>query len=128
MKASRPRRMAAIFAAILFFAPTEFVHAQGLNGLSQLFGNGSQQPQGFGGLSQLLGVGGSQHSRSSDQSGTAVTVQRGAAPYTGDFSGKEATSSGFHSFSSRFTCYPARDPVFAQTETFVCYAAQTSAN
>jgi hypothetical protein len=128
MKASRPRRMAAMLAVIFFFAPAEFVHAQGLNGLSQFFGNGSQQTQGFGGLSQLFGNGGSRHSGSSDQSGTAVTVQRGAAPYTGDFSGKEATSSGFHSFSSRFACYPAHDPVFAQTETFVCYAAQTSAN
>jgi hypothetical protein len=128
MRASRTRRMAAMLAAIFFFAPAELVHAQGLNGLSQLLGNGSQQTQGFGGLSQLFGVGGSRYSRSSDQSGSAVTVQRGAAPYTGEFTGKEATSSGFHSFSSRFTCYPARDPVFAQTETFVCYSAQTSAN
>jgi hypothetical protein len=127
-KANRPRRMAAMLAAIFFFAPAEFVYAQGLNGLSQLLGNGSQQTQGFGGLSQLLGAGGFQHSRNSDQSGTPVTVQRGAAPYTGEFTGKEATSSGFHSFSSRFTCYPARDPIFAQTETFVCYTAQTSAN
>jgi hypothetical protein len=128
MRAGRPMRMAAMLAAIVFFAPAEFLHAQGLNGLSQLLGNGSQQSQGFGGLSQLFGGGGSRHSRSSAQSGTAVTVQRGAAPYTGEFTGKETTSSGFHSLSSRFACYPAHDPVFAQTETFVCYAAQTSVN
>ena len=129
MRASRPRLIAAILAAIFFFAPAEFLHAQGLNGLSQLFGNSSQQPQGLGGLSQLFGGGGGfRHSPSSDQSGTAVTVQRGAAPYTGEFTGKEAMGSGFHSYNGRFTCYPAHDPIFAQTETFVCYSAQTSAN
>src|SRR5215472_10609049 len=106
MRVSRPRRIAAILAAIFFFVPVEFLHAQGLGGLSQLFGGGA---------------GGFQHSPSSDQSGTAVTVQRGAAPYTGEFTRKEATGSGFHSYNSRFTCYPAHDPIFAQTETFVCY-------
>jgi hypothetical protein len=130
MRVSRLTRIVAILAAIFFFVPAEFVHAQGLNGLSQLFGNGSQQqPQGLGGLSQLFGGGsGFRHSPGSDQSGAAVTVQRGAAPYTGEFTGKEATSSGFHSYNGRFTCYPAHDPIFAQTETFVCYGVQTSSN
>jgi hypothetical protein len=128
MRVSRPRRIAAMLAVVFFFAPAEFLYAQGLNGLSQLLGGGSQQSQGFGGLSQFLGGGGSGHSHSADQSGTAVTVQRAAAPYTGEFTGKEATSSGIRSFNSRFACYPAHDPVFAQTETFVCYAAEPSAN
>jgi hypothetical protein len=123
-----PGRMAAAVAIVLFFSSAGLLQAQGLGGLSQLLGGGgSQQGQGAGGLSQLLGGGGSRHSQSSDQSGTAVTVERGAAPYMGEFTGKETTSTGAHGFSSRFACYPAHDPVFAQTETFMCYSDQGSA-
>jgi hypothetical protein len=108
MSVSSPKRVAGAVAIVLFFSSAGLLQAQGL-----------------GGLSQLLGGGGLEHSRGSGQSGNAVTVERGAAPYTGEFTGKEATSSGLHSFSSPFTCYPAHDSVFAQTETFVCYAAQS---
>jgi hypothetical protein len=127
MSVSWPKRVAGAVAIVLFFSSAGLLQAQGMGGLSQLFGGGggSQQGQGFGGLSQLLGGGGLEHSRGSGQSGSAVMVERGAAPYTGEFTGKEATSSGFHSFSSPFACYPAHDSVFAQTETFVCYAAQS---
>jgi hypothetical protein len=128
MRVGWPRHTAAVVALVIFFASAVFVQAQGFNGLSQLFGGGgSQQGQGFGGLSQLLGGGRFQHSQSSGQSGTSVTVERRAAPYMGEFTGKETTSDGPRSLRSRFACYPARDPAFAQTETFVCYAAETSA-
>jgi hypothetical protein len=62
---------------VLFFASAGFVHAQGLGGLSQL--------TGF------------QHLHSQDQSATAVTVQRGAAPYTKEFTAKETMNSATHS-------------------------------
>ncbi|HJU12457.1 MAG TPA: hypothetical protein VJ728_16355 [Candidatus Binataceae bacterium] len=111
MRINWAKRAAAVVAVVFFFASAGFLNAQG-----------------FGALSQLLGGGAFQRSHSSGQSGTAVTVQRGAAPYTGEFNGEERTNSGPQSFNSRFLCYPAHDPAFAQTETFVCYAAQTSAN
>ena len=85
--------------------------------------SGSSLAQGIGGLGELLG-GGSKHSRSSSQSASTVTVDRGAAPFTGTFTGKQTTSSGTNDLNSRFACFPARDPAFAQTKTFVCYAAE----
>jgi hypothetical protein len=57
---------------VLFFASAGFVHAQGLGGLSQ--------PAG-----------------SQGQSLTAVTVQRGAAPYMRQLTAKETTNSGTQS-------------------------------
>jgi hypothetical protein len=89
---------------------------------------GSSSPslaQSFGDLSKLLG-GGSGHSHNSNQSAAAVTVQRGAAPYTGTFIGKQTTTtgSGTDALDTQFACYPASDPAFAETKTFVCYAAQ----
>jgi hypothetical protein len=126
MSVSWPKRVAAVVAILLFFSSAGLVQAQGLGGLSQLFGgDGSQQGQGVGGLSQLLGGGGFKHSRGSGQSESAVTVERGATPYTGEFIEKETTRAGAQGFSSRFVCYPAHDPAFAQTETFVRYAAQS---
>jgi hypothetical protein len=104
------RSVAGAVIVVAFFASADVLHAQGLGSLAQLLG------------------GGSQHSRSSSQSGSAVTVERNAAPYMGEFSGRVTTSSGAHSFNSRFACYPAQDPIFAQTETFVCYAAQSPTN
>src|SRR6516164_8409373 len=91
------------------WASAGLLHAQGLDGLSQLL-------HGF------------QQSHSSGRSGTAVTVERGAAPYMGEFIRTETTTSGTHTLSSRVACYPARDPAFTQTETFVCYTAQSSTN
>lgn len=83
--------------------------------------------QGFSGLSQLLGGGGFGRGRNSSQAttnATAVTVERGAAPYTGRFTGKQTTNSGTDAVSTQFACYPAHDPDFAQTKAFLCYAAQ----
>jgi hypothetical protein len=40
------------------------------------------------------------------------------------FSGKETTGSETKSLDAKFQCYPAHDPAFDQTDTFVCYAAQ----
>jgi hypothetical protein len=114
IRVKSPGRVASGVAVVLFLSSAGLVHAQGL-----------------GGLSKLLGGGGMQHSHYSGQSGqsdTAVTVQRSAAPYTGEFTGKERTTSGPHSLSSRFVCYPARDPAFAQTEAFLCYAPDASAD
>ena len=125
MSVSWPGSLAAAGAIVLFFSSAGLLQAQGLGGLSQLLGgNGSQQGQGFGGLSQLLGGGGPKYSRGSDQSGGAVAVERDATPYTGEFTGNETTHTRTQAFRSRFVCYPAHDPVFAQTETFVCYAAE----
>jgi hypothetical protein len=85
---------------------------------------GVSSAQGFGGLSQLLNGGSGRTRNSSQSSATAVTVQRGAAPYTGTFNGKQTTNSGTDALSAHFACYPAHDPDFAQTKTFLCYAAQ----
>jgi hypothetical protein len=66
-----------LVTVVLFFASASFVHAQGLGGLSQL--------TDF------------QHLHSQDQSATAVTVQRGAAPYMREFTAKETMNSATHS-------------------------------
>jgi hypothetical protein len=83
---------------------------------------GSSQAQGVDGLSQLLG-GGFGLTHNSGQSSN-VTVQRNAPPYTGMFSGKETSASETKSLDAKFACYPAHDPAFEQTDTFVCYAGQ----
>lgn len=84
---------------------------------------GSSRDQGIDGLSQLLG-GGLGLPGSSGQSNSPVTVQLNAAPYTGVFSGKETTGSETKSLDAKLACYPAHDPAFDQTDTFVCYDAQ----
>ncbi len=120
------RRAALAVVIVFLFGSAGFLHAQGLGGLSQLFtGSGSQQGQGLGGLSQLLRGRGLEESQGRGQSGNGVTVERGATPYTGEFTAEEASGARAPGFSSRFVCYPARDPIFVQTETFVCYAAQS---
>jgi hypothetical protein len=86
--------------------------------------SGLSSAQGFSGLSQLLSGGSGRARNSGQSSATAVTVQRGVAPYTGTFTGKQTTSSGSDALSTHFACYPAHDPDFAQTKTFLCYAAQ----
>jgi hypothetical protein len=105
---------------------TVFIGATALLFLSCLILPYSSQAQGFDGLSQLLGglgIGGG-NPGNSGQSNAPITVQRNAAPYTGMFSGKESTGSETKSLDARLTCYPAHDPAFDQTDTFVCYAAQ----
>lgn len=85
----------------------------------------SSQAQGFDGLSQLLGGGGlGGLTGNSGQSSAPVTIQRNTPPYTGMFSGKETTGSETKSLDAKFACYPAHDPAFDQTDTFVCYAAK----
>jgi hypothetical protein len=84
---------------------------------------GSSQAQGIDGLTQLLG-GGLGLSGNSAPSNAAVTVQRNDPPYTGMFSGKETTGSETKSLDAKFACYPAHDPAFDKTDTFICYAAQ----
>ena len=89
---------------------------------------GSSQAQGIDGLSQLLGgvgLGGlTGNSGNSGQANATITVQRNAPPYTGMFSGKKMTGSETKSLDAKFACYPAHDPAFDQTDTFICYAAQ----
>ena len=85
---------------------------------------GSSQAQTLDGLSQLLGGGLLGHNSGSGQSNAPITVERNSAPYTGTFSGKESTASETKSLDAKFACYPAHDPAFDQTDTFICYAAQ----
>jgi hypothetical protein len=73
-------------------------------------------------VSQLLG--GLGLSGNSGQSNAPVTVQRDTPPYTGTFSGKETTGSETKSLDAKFACYPAHDPAFDKSDTFVCYTAQ----
>jgi hypothetical protein len=101
---------------------TVLVSATTLLLLSCLILPGSSRAQGIDGLSQLLGgvgLGGN-----SGQASAPITVQRNAPPYTGTFSGKESTGSETKSLDAKLACYPAHDPAFDQTDTFVCYAAQ----
>lgn len=83
---------------------------------------GSSQAQGIDGVSQLLG--GLGLSGNSGQSNAPVTVERNTPPFTGTFSGKETTGSETKSLDAKLQCYPAHDPAFDKTDTFVCYAAQ----
>jgi len=83
---------------------------------------GSSRAQGIDGVSQLLG--GLGLSNNSAQSNAPISVQRNAPAYTGTFSGRETTGSETKSLDAKFACYPAHDPAFDQTDTFVCYAAQ----
>jgi len=104
--------------------------------------------QGLSGLSNLLG-GGPKHKGSSGQSSPAVTVQRGASPYLGQFVGKrtQKSPSGQHAqtgqysqtgespptssqtppvtnLTAQFACYPARDSALPQTKAFLCYCVE----
>jgi hypothetical protein len=78
--------------------------------------------QAMDGISQLLGGGLLPHT--SAPASAPVTVDRSAQPYKGSFSGKEATGAETKSLDAKFACYPAHDPAFDQTDTFVCYAAE----
>jgi hypothetical protein len=102
---------------------TVLVGATALLLLSSLAFASPSQAQGIDGLSQLLG-GGLGLSPNSGQSAASVTVQRNSPPYTGMFSGKETTGSETKSLDAKLACYPAHDPAFDQTDTFVCYAGQ----
>ena len=83
---------------------------------------GSSRAQGIDGVSQLLG--GLGLSNNSGLANAPITVQRNTPPYTGMFTGKETTGSETKSLDAKFACYPAHDPAFDQTDTFICYAAQ----
>lgn len=100
--------VSATAAMLLFCLVSPYTsHAQGIDGLSQLLG-------GFG-----LG----HNSGPSGAPAAPVTVERNAPPYAGMFSGKETSGSETKSLDAKFQCYPAHDPAFEQTDTFVCYAA-----
>jgi hypothetical protein len=101
---------------------TAFISATALLLLSCLALPGSSRAQGIDGVSQLLG--GLGLSGNSAQSNGPVTVQRNTPPYTGTFSGKETTGSETKSLDAKFACYPAHDPAFDKSDTFVCYAAE----
>jgi hypothetical protein len=95
--------------------------------LSCLVLQGSSQAQSMDGLSQLLsgvGLGGHNSGQGQGQATATVMVDRTASPYTGSFTGKEATASETKSLDAKFACYPAHDPAFDKTDAFVCYAAQ----
>lgn len=83
----------------------------------------SSQAQTMDGLSQLLGGLGLSHNAPQSNAAGPVTVQRDAPPFKGTFSGKETTGAETKSLDAKFACYPAHDPAFDQTDTFVCYAA-----
>jgi len=103
---------------------TVFVTATTLLLLFYLASPGSSRAQGFD-VSQLLGGAGlGGLTGNSGQQNSPITVQRNVAPYTGTFSGKESTASETKSLDAKFACYPAHDPAFDQTDTFICYAAQ----
>jgi hypothetical protein len=101
---------------------TVFVGATALLLLFCLALPGPSRAQGIDGVSQLLG--GLGLSGNSAQSNGPVTVQRNTPPYTGTFSGKETTGSETKSLDAKFACYPAHDPAFDKSDTFVCYAAE----
>jgi hypothetical protein len=101
---------------------TAFISTTALLLLSCLVLPGSSRAQGIDGVSQLLG--GLGLSGNSAQSNAPVTVQRNTSPYTGTFSGKETTGSETKSLDAKFACYPAHDPAFDKSDTFVCYAAE----
>ncbi len=111
---------------------TVFIGATALLLLSCLILPYSSQAQGVDGLTQLLGglglpgISGQSNAPAgnSGQSNAPITVQRNAPPYTGMFSGKESTGSETKSLDAKLACYPAHDPAFDQTDTFICYAAQ----
>jgi hypothetical protein len=104
---------------------TAFISAMALVLLSCLVLPGSSQAQGVDGVSQLLGgLGLPGLSGNSGPSAAPVTVERNSAPYTGTFSGKETTGSETKSLDAKLQCYPAHDPAFDKTDTFVCYAAE----
>jgi hypothetical protein len=84
---------------------------------------GQSSTQGLGALSQLLG-GSSNHSRTSTNSGGAVSVQREAAPYIGKFEGKQQGPGT--RFDTQFACYPAHDAALPHSNTFVCYTPEAS--
>ena len=96
---------ATAFLLLLFMILPSPSRADGIDGLSQLVGG--------------LGLSGN-----SGQANAAITVQRNSPPYTGMFTGKESTGSETKSLDAKFACYPAHDPAFDQTDTFICYAAQ----
>ncbi|HTY54266.1 MAG TPA: hypothetical protein VMB26_03645 [Candidatus Binataceae bacterium] len=91
-----------------------------------MFSPGQSFAQGFGGLSQFLGGGGNgggqRHSQSSGNS-NAVTVQRDAEPYVGNFEGKQKEPGADLDLSAHFVCYPGHDAALPQSNTYVCYTA-----
>jgi hypothetical protein len=104
---------------------TVFVTATAVLLLFCLVLPGSSRAQGIEGVSQLLGgLGLGGNSGNSGQSSAPVTVERNTAPFTGTFSGKETTGSETKSLDAKLACYPAHDPAFDKTDTFVCYASQ----
>ena len=89
---------------------------------------GASNAQGFSDFTKFLGGGsGSGHAQNSNQPDAAVNVQRSAPPFMGTFSGKQTTGAGTDEVNTKVACYPAEDPAFEQTRTFVCYAADSSA-
>ena len=106
---------------------TVFVSATAL--LLACLPQGTSQAQTADGFSQLLssvGLGG--HNSGQGQANATVTVDRTASPYTGSFSGKEASAAETKSLDAKFACYPAHDPAFNNTDAFVCYAAAVNAD
>lgn len=113
--------------AVFFLAWPGTSAAQGFSGLSQLFGGSSTSSgQGSGGLSQLFG-GGSTHSRNSNRSNGAVTVERNSAPFVGNFDGKQKKGAGAD-LNAEFACYPAHDSALPDDNAFVCYTPETPSN
>jgi hypothetical protein len=88
--------------------------------------SGDAFAQGFD-LGQLLGGGGGggggqRHQQQQGSQGSGVSVDRGAAPYTGKFSGKQDSEGMQSSITAEFACYPAHDSDIPQANAFVCYA------
>jgi hypothetical protein len=90
--------------------------AQGISGLSQLFGGGS----GGSGGSRSRG----QNSQQQEPD-NAITIYRDTAPYVGTFHGKQTVATE-NTLQTQFACYPARDPALPNDQTFVCYNATST--
>ena len=126
-----PIALAALLASVLMMPAPAF--AQGF-GLGQLFGGsgggGGGNSSDGGGLSQLFGGGGGgqRHQRSQQSDGSGISVDRGAPPYTGKFTGKQDTEGMQSSITADFACYPAHDADIPQTNAFVCYTGQSNPN
>jgi hypothetical protein len=133
--------VAAIVALTTFFlALSGPAFAQGFN-LGQFLGggggggggyggNGGGSGGGGGGLSQLFGGSGGGGSggegRHQSSNGSEISVDRGAPPYTGKFTGQQDSQGVQSTITAQFACYPAHDADIPQSNAFICYAGNSN--
>ena len=115
----------AALTALLAASPAPAL-AQGF-GLGQLLGGsggGGGGGSGSGGLSQFFGGSGagSRPQRSDRPDDSGISVERSAPPFTGKFTGTQASQGMQSSITAEFACYPASDADIPHARAFVCYA------